>query len=99
MVRAAPIFQLMPDHLWRLGFRDDSVLTALEQHDGYVGIDPTGFCGRSMRIGALTAGVIAGTPEAVLYLQPGHGQFKAGRVYMHDFSAATLYATSRALGL
>ena len=66
---------------------------------GYVGIDPTGFCGRSMRIGALTAGVIAGTPEAVLYLQTGHGQFKAGRVYMHDFSAATLYATSRALGL
>ena len=52
-----------------------------------------------MRIGALTAGVIAGTPEAVLYLQIGHGQFKAGRVYMHDFSAATLYATSRALGL
>ena len=34
VVRAAPIFQLMPDHLWRLGFRDDSVLTALEQHDG-----------------------------------------------------------------
>jgi len=64
-----------------------------------IGIDPERITGRSMRRGALTAGVKAKVPEEVLYLQSGHGRQKAGRLYMHDFSPETLYATSRAMGL
>ena len=102
--RRAPADLGLPSPALEFVVMDDAaggavVSDAVKATLGYIGIDPTGFCCRSMRIGALTAGVIAGAPEAVLYLQPGHGQFKAGRVYMHDFSAATLYATSRALGL
>ena len=64
-----------------------------------IGVDPERITGRSMRRGALTSGVKAKVPEEVLYLQSGHGQRKAGRSYMHDFSPDTLYATSRAMGL
>ena len=64
-----------------------------------IGVDAARMSGRSMRRGGITAGTMANVPEEVLFLQSGHGQKKAGRLYMHDQSAERLYATSKALGM
>ena len=64
-----------------------------------IGVDPARISGRSMRKGAITAGVQAKVPAEILYLQSGHGQFKAGEAYIMDHNPELLYATSRAMGL
>ena len=94
---------LFPRYLKRDGSLDpvtpQMVSDGVKEAMRLIGVDPERITGRSMRRGALTAGVKAKVPEEVLYLQSGHGQAKTGRVYINDFSPDTLYATSRAVGL
>jgi len=94
---------LFPRHLNQEGKREpvtpQMVSDGVKEAMRLIGVDPERITGRSMRRGALTAGVKASVPEEVLYLQSGHGQAKAGRMYINDFSPETLYATSRAMGL
>ena len=51
-----------------------------------------------MRQGGISTALAAGVPEAVIYLQSGHGSKKAGRAYPF-LQPEHLYATWRAFGL
>jgi len=50
-----------------------------------------------MRRGGITAAVQARVPEAILYLQSGHGTARAGRRYVDPVDPRILYATGAAI--
>jgi hypothetical protein len=66
---------------------------------GYIHVEPTGFSGISARKGGLSTAVEAGVPEAVLFMQSGHGQSKAARAYVAFDSPLLLFCTWEAFQL
>ena len=66
---------------------------------GYLGLDPTNFSGISMRRGGISAAIAAKVPEAILYLQSGHGLSSAGRNYVCSTGPRILNQTAQAMGL
>ena len=66
---------------------------------GYIQVDPIGFSGISARKGGLSTAIEAGVPEAVLFMQSGHGQSKAARAYMAFDSPQLLFRTWEAFQL
>ena len=66
---------------------------------GYVQVNPIGFSGISARKGGLSTAIEAGVPEAVLFMQSGHGQSKAARAYMAFDSPLLLFRTWEAFDL
>ena len=73
----------------------ESIVRAL----GYIHVDPAGFSGISARKGGLSTAIEAGVPEAVLFMQSGHGQSKAARAYMALDSPLLLFRTWEAFQL
>ena len=63
------------------------------------GCGPGRFSGVSARKGGLSTAIDAGVPEAILYLQSGHGQAKAATNYMHMHEPRRLLETFEAFGL
>jgi hypothetical protein len=57
-----------------------------------LGLDPAKFSGKSARQGGISSALDAGVPEAVLYLQYGHGSPEVGRTYMRISRLRLLYA-------
>ena len=57
------------------------------------------FSGVSARKGGLSTAIDAGVPEAILFLQSGHGQAKAARNYIHMQEPRRLLETYEAFGL
>ena len=72
-----------------------AIVRALE----YIGVCPEAFSGISARKGGLSTAIEAGVPEAVLFMQSGHGQSKAARAYVSLDSPALLFDTWAAFGL
>ena len=66
---------------------------------GLTGLDTTCFSGVSARKGGLSTAIEAGVPEHILWMQSGHAQTKAARVYVHLRSPTLLYDTWKAFGL
>ena len=66
---------------------------------GYISVSPIGFSGISARKGGLSTAIEAGVPEAVLFMQSGHGQSKAARAYVDLGSPALLFDTWAAFEL
>ena len=63
------------------------------------GLDTACFPGVSARKGSLSTAIEAGVPEHILWMQSGHAQTKAARVYVHLRSPTQLYDTWKAFGL
>ena len=63
------------------------------------GCDAARFSGISARKGGISVAMEAGVPEAVLYLQSGHGLGLPARAYMHLQSPARLLETFEAFEL
>ena len=63
------------------------------------GGDSARFSGFSARKGGISAAIEARVPEAILYLQSGHGQALPARAYMHLMSQARFLKTFEAFGL
>jgi len=57
------------------------------------------FSGVSARKGGISTAIDAGVPEAILFLQSGHGQAKAARNYMQLGDPRRLLETFEAFGL
>jgi hypothetical protein len=66
---------------------------------GLTGLDTACFSGVSARKGGLSMAIEAGVPEHILWMQSGHAQTKAARVYVQLGSPALLYDTWKAFGL
>jgi hypothetical protein len=66
---------------------------------GLAGLDTSCFSGVSARKGGLSTAIEAGVPEHILWMQSGHAQTKAARVYVQLGSPALLYDTWKAFGL
>jgi len=58
-----------------------------------VGYDPEWFSGVCARRGGISRAIEANVPEHILWMQTGHSQSKAARVYMDLGSPALLYDT------
>ena len=63
------------------------------------GCDAVRFSGISARKGGISVAIEAGVPEAILYLQSGHGQAMPARAYMHLRTPARLVETFEAFDL
>ena len=66
---------------------------------GYIQVNTTAFSGISARKGGLSTAIEAGVPEAILFMQSGHGQSKAARAYVSLNSPKLLFDTWAAFGL
>ena len=64
-----------------------------------LGLDTSAFTGVCARRGGLSTAIEAGVPEVILWMQSGHAQDKAARVYVALSSTTLLYDTWRAFGL
>jgi len=73
----------------------DMIRWAVAQSGG----DAARFSGISARKGGISAAIEAGVPEAILYLQSGHGLGLPARAYMHLQTPARLLETFEAFGL
>ena len=73
----------------------DWIRWAVKQSGG----DSARFSGISARKGGISAAIEARVPEAILYLQSGHGQALPARAYMHLMSPARFLETFEAFGL
>jgi hypothetical protein len=73
------------------------VTGAVKTAVGLLGLDDRYYSGKSMRRGGITAAVQARVPEAILYLQSGHGTARAGRRYVDPVDPRILYATGAAI--
>ena len=62
-------------------------------------VDTKHFSGLSMRRGGISAGLVAGVPEPILFLQSGHGSNCAARNYMVPRNPHILFETYNAFGL
>jgi integrase len=62
-------------------------------------VDTKHFSGLSMRRGGISAGLVAGVPEPILFLQSGHGSNCAARNYMVPRNPHILFETYDAFGL
>ena len=63
------------------------------------GCDAARFSGISARKGGISVAIEAGVPEAILYLQSGHGLGLPARAYMHLQTPARLVETFEAFEL
>jgi len=63
------------------------------------GCDAARFSGISARKGGISVAIEAGVPEAILYLQSGHGLALPARAYMHLQTPARLLETFAAFDL
>ena len=63
------------------------------------GCDAARFSGISARKGGISVAIEAGVPEAILYLQSGHGLALPARAYMHLQTPARLLETFEAFDL
>ena len=66
---------------------------------GLTGLDTSCFSGVRARKGGLSTAIEANVPEHILWMQSGHAQTKAARVYVQLRSPALLYDTWKAFGL
>lgn len=71
----------------------------IRQAVAQAGGDSTRFSGISARKGGISVAIDAGVPEAILYLQSGHGQALPARAYMQLSSPARFLETFEAFGL
>ena len=62
-------------------------------------VDTRHFSGLSMRRGGISAGLMAGVLEPILFLQSGHGSNCAARNYMVPRNPHILFETYDAFGL
>ena len=63
------------------------------------GADTRGFSGVCARRGCITTAIEAGVPEAVLWLQSGHGSDRSSRTYINLHDPALLFQTWAAFRL
>ena len=64
-----------------------------------IGVDPLNFSGISMRRGGLSVAIHARVPEAILYIQSGHGKGSSARRYIVQSDPQVLFESSQAFGL
>ncbi len=64
-----------------------------------IGVDTSAFSGVSCRMGGLTVATEAGVPEHILWMQSGHAQDRAARLYIRLTDPDRLYDTWQAFRL
>jgi hypothetical protein len=75
------------------------VTAAIRQAMEMVGADGSRFTAKACRKGGISVAMEAGVPESVLWMQSGHSQTKAARVYVELSSPALLFDSYLAFGL
>ena len=75
------------------------VTAAIRKVLSLVGADGQCFTAKAARKGGISAAMEASVPECVLWMQSGHSQSRAARVYVETASPTLLFDTFGAFGL
>ena len=84
-------------HAWH-GITNSTVSDAVRASLQRIDVDPTGYCGKSLRVGGLTAALAASVPSDLYSLQSGH-ESNAWKKYVRGGQCAKLYLFAGSFGL